>query len=172
VVGVWVGNDNNSPMRRVVGGNLPASIWKQFITKAMPLLDQQGIMRAVAPVASTATPQPVVQTNLATRSKPETQPASDQTRAGYCDQQACASHYSSFRASDCTYQPYFGGPRRLCEINKRTANGPQAIPRENMTARAQARCNVEVCARTYSSFDPSDCSYQPFGREVRQLCEK
>jgi hypothetical protein len=27
----------------------------------------------------------------------------------------CASTYRSFRASDCTYQPYDGGPRRLCE---------------------------------------------------------
>ena len=30
-----------------------------------------------------------------------------------CDVSACARRYNSFRASDCTYQP-FGGPRRLC----------------------------------------------------------
>ena len=30
-----------------------------------------------------------------------------------CDVQACASAYKSFRASDCTYQP-FDGARRLC----------------------------------------------------------
>jgi len=30
-----------------------------------------------------------------------------------CDVQACGSTYKSFRASDCTYQP-FGGPRRVC----------------------------------------------------------
>jgi hypothetical protein len=30
-----------------------------------------------------------------------------------CDVQACASAYKSFRASDCTYQP-FGGERRVC----------------------------------------------------------
>lgn len=30
-----------------------------------------------------------------------------------CDVQACASAYKSFRASDCTYQPY-DGPRRVC----------------------------------------------------------
>src|SRR5262249_39801757 len=34
VVGVWVGNDDNSPMKRVTGGSLPATIWKQFVTKA------------------------------------------------------------------------------------------------------------------------------------------
>lgn len=30
-----------------------------------------------------------------------------------CDVSACASAYRSFRASDCTFQPY-GGSRRLC----------------------------------------------------------
>ena len=32
-----------------------------------------------------------------------------------CDLRLCASTYRSFRASDCTYQPYTGGPRQLCE---------------------------------------------------------
>jgi hypothetical protein len=31
-----------------------------------------------------------------------------------CDVQACSSAYNSFRASDCTYQP-FEGARRFCE---------------------------------------------------------
>ncbi len=34
VVGVWVGNDDNTRMRRVTGGNLPALIWKDFMSKA------------------------------------------------------------------------------------------------------------------------------------------
>jgi penicillin-binding protein 1A len=34
VVGVWIGNDNNSPMNRVTGGSLPALIWKDFMSKA------------------------------------------------------------------------------------------------------------------------------------------
>ncbi len=34
VVGVWVGNDNNKPMRSVTGGSLPAQIWRQFMTQA------------------------------------------------------------------------------------------------------------------------------------------
>jgi hypothetical protein len=32
-----------------------------------------------------------------------------------CDISLCTGRYRSFRASDCTYQPYTGGPRRLCE---------------------------------------------------------
>ena len=34
VTGVWVGNDDNSPMRGVTGGTLPAQIWRAFMQKA------------------------------------------------------------------------------------------------------------------------------------------
>jgi penicillin-binding protein 1A len=34
VTGVWVGNDDSSPMRNVTGGSLPAAIWKIVMTKA------------------------------------------------------------------------------------------------------------------------------------------
>lgn len=39
---VWIGNDDNSPTLRATGGNLPASIWNEFMTAA-----HQGV-----PVAS------------------------------------------------------------------------------------------------------------------------
>ena len=35
VVGVWVGNDDNASMRRVVGGSLPARIWRGFTSYAV-----------------------------------------------------------------------------------------------------------------------------------------
>ncbi len=34
VTGVWVGNDDSSPMNRVTGGGLPARIWKSYMTPA------------------------------------------------------------------------------------------------------------------------------------------
>lgn len=34
ITGVWVGNDDDSPMNRVTGGGLPAIIWKDFMTEA------------------------------------------------------------------------------------------------------------------------------------------
>ena len=37
VVGVWVGNDDNTPMSGVVGGSIPASIWHDFVSAAEPL---------------------------------------------------------------------------------------------------------------------------------------
>jgi penicillin-binding protein 1A len=36
VVGVWVGNDDNTPLRGVSGGGLPARIWRDFMVDAVP----------------------------------------------------------------------------------------------------------------------------------------
>ncbi len=35
VVGVWVGNDDNSPLGQVAGGGLPARIWRDFTAAAV-----------------------------------------------------------------------------------------------------------------------------------------
>jgi penicillin-binding protein 1A len=35
VVGVWVGNDDNSPTGNVVGGDLPARMWSEFVSQAI-----------------------------------------------------------------------------------------------------------------------------------------
>jgi penicillin-binding protein 1A len=35
VAGVWVGNDDRAPMKRVTGGGLPAQIWKGFMEQAL-----------------------------------------------------------------------------------------------------------------------------------------
>jgi len=37
VVGIWVGNDDNRPMRGVTGGGLPARIWRSFMVQALNL---------------------------------------------------------------------------------------------------------------------------------------
>ena len=35
IAGVWVGNDDNTPMHKVSGGGLPAQIWRGFMTDAL-----------------------------------------------------------------------------------------------------------------------------------------
>ena len=35
VVGVWIGNDDNSPLKGISGGGLPAQIWRDFMTQAL-----------------------------------------------------------------------------------------------------------------------------------------
>ncbi|WP_282604174.1 PBP1A family penicillin-binding protein [Pelagibius sp. Alg239-R121] len=40
VVGVWVGNDDNRPMKGVTGGGLPAEIWHDFMLRSRPFRHQ------------------------------------------------------------------------------------------------------------------------------------
>jgi penicillin-binding protein 1A len=62
VIGVWVGNDDNSPMNGVAGAGLPAEIWRDFARFAM----SKGVVRAngrqigLAPVAPPPTVEPEV----------------------------------------------------------------------------------------------------------------
>ncbi len=35
VVGVWIGNDDNTPLRGISGGGLPARIWRDFMAQAI-----------------------------------------------------------------------------------------------------------------------------------------
>jgi hypothetical protein len=58
-----------------------------------------------------------------------------------CDVQACASTYRSFRASDCTYQPFDGSVRRLCEKSpgQRVAREREQPERRRWSGDAEAR---------------------------------
>lgn len=85
--------------------------------------------------------------------------------APQCDVSACASAYHTFRASDCTYQP-FDGPRRLC-----TKGAPAQAAADARAESAVPRCHIRSCAEAYSSFNPGDCTYQPLDGP-RRLCEK
>lgn len=89
VVGVWVGNDDDAPMKGVTGGDLPAHIWRDFMREATTEPTLNGVRSTEAVVDGQGAPQS-------------------------CNITACSRSYRSFRPSDCTYQPYSGG-RRLCE---------------------------------------------------------
>jgi 1A family penicillin-binding protein len=106
VVGVWVGNDDQSPMRGVTGGSVPAQIWKRFVNAATPI------------VRARTEPQPAVSANAEPSAA-----APAQTPNPSCDMEACAHRYHSFRSSDCTYQPWHGGPRRMCGLPPRDTLG-------------------------------------------------
>jgi penicillin-binding protein 1A len=59
VTGVWVGNDDNSPMNKVTGGSLPVNIWHDFMLEALqgtppgpiPLPGGGGLMAAGQPLS-------------------------------------------------------------------------------------------------------------------------
>ena len=151
VVGVWVGNDDRSPMKGVTGGSAPATIWKTFITKAGPILGKQP---KHGPDSAESQQDPT-------------------TEQSSCDIRACGAKYQSFDVSDCTYQPLRGGPRQRCE--KSPVRISQSMSEPNIEDRGKAdsgRCNVDACAGTYSSFRSSDCSYQPYDGGPRRTCQK
>jgi penicillin-binding protein 1A len=43
VTSVWVGKDNNTPMKAVTGGSFPARLWRTFMTGALPQLKVSAI---------------------------------------------------------------------------------------------------------------------------------
>jgi 1A family penicillin-binding protein len=148
-VGVWVGNDDHSPMNRVVGGSIPAMIWKNFMQQVEATATVASTSQPPAPITSDNTPTAgATETPSATAASTEApeasgRPATDRTPvltakqeprrgalfnqstaasepfwpagASSCNIPVCSQFYHSFRASDCTYQPYDGGPRRVCE---------------------------------------------------------
>jgi penicillin-binding protein 1A len=81
IVGVWVGNDDETPMKDVTGGKLPARIWRDFMTAALA----EGNPEEADPRVAGSAPA--------------------------CSFRACARAYRSFRPDDCTYQPYYGPRR-------------------------------------------------------------
>ena len=54
VVGVWVGNDDNTPTRGVTGGDLPARIWNEFVTQSAAV--RAKAVRAQPRVAALSAP--------------------------------------------------------------------------------------------------------------------
>ena len=106
IVGVWVGNDDHSPMKGVTGGSLPAMIWKAFMeqTGTSKTADMTATARLQAPSSKAADRAP--EQSLGS--------SSSASLTAQCNVPACEESYHSFRESDCTYQPY-AGPRQSCE---------------------------------------------------------
>ena len=47
VVGVWVGNDDNTPLKGINGGSIPARIWRNFMTEAIKGAGRSGKAKPV-----------------------------------------------------------------------------------------------------------------------------
>ena len=101
-VGVWVGNDDGTPMDGVTGGQLPALIWKNFMLRS--------ITPAVADVARSANDN---RSGIRSIAELVAEDGADDSTP-QCNVRACSQAYRSFRSSDCTFQPYRGS-RKLCE---------------------------------------------------------
>jgi 1A family penicillin-binding protein len=160
IVGVWVGNDDNAPMNRVVGGGLPAQIWKRFLSEATPMVASEDVAEA-----------PTQASSLGNAPRPDRldTPRETESAPGSCEYKACASAYQSFRASDCSYRA-FSGERRYCAVMGKDKLPPPLTQRT--ATNSPAHCDVDACSRHYQSFDASDCTYQPYDGGARQICVK
>jgi penicillin-binding protein 1A len=160
VVGVWVGNDDGTPMDRVTGGSLPAAIWKRVMTEA--------------PTVMAGDERPATQAPPSIEAPSAQAPADELSAAAQCDYRACARAYQSFRAEDCTYQPYGGSARQRCDRHAplQTSATPFAPNSEPQSSPSKPQCDLDVCANFYESFDPADCTYQPFGGGPRRACDR
>jgi penicillin-binding protein 1A len=59
VTAVWVGKDDNTPMRGVTGGSSPAAIWRGFMEVALPRLNAPAIPNGPAMPEGWVPPSPV-----------------------------------------------------------------------------------------------------------------
>lgn len=70
VVGVWMGNDDNSPLSGVTGGGLPADIWRETMVRVSEGLEQRPL-----PATPPAEPAPqVVEQQPQQQQQPQRQP--------------------------------------------------------------------------------------------------
>ena len=105
--------------------------------KSEPRPDVAKTGDGAVPPQSAPEPQPAQKPQSAKAEEPSAQKTAQgavEHISNRCDVQACASAYASFRASDCTYQP-FEGARRVCTAppSQRSAQGTRperiALPR-------------------------------------------
>lgn len=117
----------------------------------------------------------------ATGSTPPQQPidaatAAAQQASNRCNIQACASAYRSFRASDCTYQPY-EGTRRLC-TKTTVASSHVAPPQEPRQVRGwrdrepgfrEAERRGRAIRNAEGDYDDASIFDSLFGRHNRRV---
>jgi hypothetical protein len=84
----------------------------------------------------------------------------------------CKSKYRSYRIDDNTYQPFGGGPRRLCQsaLVASPAMTQSAQPAQYVTDNVE-QSHVSWCRARYNSYRSSDDTYQPFGGAERRKCQ-
>lgn len=81
LTGVWVGNDDGTPMRAVTGGSLPAAIWKSAMTVAQKDLPAEPVPGARVVIEEPLAPAVIVDSgNEWSRDRVETPARQAQTR--------------------------------------------------------------------------------------------
>jgi penicillin-binding protein 1A len=88
VAGVWVGNDDNEPMKKVTGGTLPASIWRGFMqaalakTPASDLPTERSFFSATPDYNSGQEESEMVDTEISEGTEPSISPPAKENKNG------------------------------------------------------------------------------------------
>ena len=79
VTAVWVGRDDNTPMKKVTGGAAPASIWHDYMAQALPRLQSAPIPGSDLPAPEPQTTQDPIGDVLSGGVPPPAQPQQQPT---------------------------------------------------------------------------------------------
>jgi len=133
------------------------------------------VATATEPTQPATVPGVAWTTGAASSSADETdQPRGDASAANSCAIDACSSAYRSFRASDCTYQPY-SGPRKVCDLTAGAVQSasvtpePRSSPPRDVTPRSRASngiSDLDAAARVVQQLPGPDDFDDARGRRV------
>lgn len=156
--------------------NLSARIWTSAPIRIDPAAQNFERLAAVAPAPASSQTLAIrdaltVQSHAGTanmdRSVAPTASVTASTANSLCQQR-----YRSYRDEDNTYQPLSGGPRRQCELDASTSpvSSAPAATASDAVADNSSLDRDAWCSTRYSSYDPSEETYQPFGGGSRRIC--
>jgi penicillin-binding protein 1A len=186
VVGVWVGNDDGTPMDEVSGGTLPARIWRQFMAEAQAMVRSAGQVASAGEPAESTEAEEGEALSLAEGEEAASAPGQETAeREAEREQQIPEAEAEPDMAQgDARPQPAAGEPEGRAgaesDAEPESANAGEQQPtslfqeaREvSQTEEPPPQCNYRTCSRFYRSFRASDCTFQPFGGGPRKLCER
>jgi hypothetical protein len=177
ICGMVAASSVDAPYRPHEFQNLNASIWTSVPVRIDPAGQNFERLATVAPAPATsqtlALRDPLADQwhagaeNMQDRNAAQTAPAT-----GSAGNALCQQRYRSYRAEDNTYQPLSGGPRRQCELSSSSAPVGSAQPATvtDTVADNSSPDHEAWCSARYSSYNPSDETYQPFGGGSRRTC--
>ena len=163
VVGVWVGNDDNSPMDEVTGGSLPAEIFTAFFQGA-PEEVPDGTAEP-----EDAAPEIVASDMPSPQARPETLSDLPEPARAVA---APAPRPSASGGRSSAVETLLGRALNGQRVSARDVVNALQQDTSGGGARAAGNCNVSACERAYRSFRASDCTFQPYGNRPRELCTR
>lgn len=167
IVGVWVGNDDNSPMDEVTGGALPAEIWAEFqrAARQAPKLPDDAMVASAADL-----PEELADVRPKRRVAEEGAVAFVQPRQNDALGAALARLEDNGVLTERDVAPLRAALQERLRTSDNASVREIVIQSIADTGPAASQCNVRACDRAFRSFRASDCTYQPYGGGPRQLC--